>query len=127
MLAHVAGVHHIAMHIARQLAKVAFPDLPLISSTRRCSVQTSGNMDAGKMKSEEFLTCIIITQTFGAESMSCNIGHIAANHSTWDLELENKLLHRNLRLIYAIRGKTMAMMKKAKKSWASTAWHLPLR
>ena len=100
ILAHVAGVHHIAMHIARQLAKTGIPvDLPLISGAAAAH-------DIGKYGCRENEVRRIPYLHYYYTDLWCrvhelpNIGHIAANHSTWDLELEN-LTVESLILIYA--------------------------
>lgn len=99
-LAHVAGVHHIAMHIGRQLKKAGVPvDLGLISAA-------AAGHDIGKygcrdteIKRIPYLHYYYTDIWFRRHGLS-EIGHIAANHSTWDLELEN-LPVESLILIYA--------------------------
>ena len=99
-LAHVAGVHHVAMHIGRQLKKVGVPvDLGLISGA-------AAGHDIGKygcrdmeMKRIPYLHYYYTDQWFRRHGLF-EIGTIAANHSTWDLELEN-LPVESLILIYA--------------------------
>lgn len=99
-LAHVAGVHHIAMHVGRQLAKAGVPvDLGLISGA-------AAGHDIGKygcrdieMKRIPYLHYYYTDLWFHKHDLQ-EIGHIAANHSTWDLELEN-LPVESLILIYA--------------------------
>ncbi len=99
-LAHVAGVHFIAMHIGRQLAKANLPvDLGLISGA-------AAGHDIGKYGCKEneekripYLHYYYTDIWFSQNELS-DIGHIAANHSTWDLELEN-LPVESLILIYA--------------------------
>ena len=99
-LGHMGGVHYVAMHVARQLKRAGVPvDLPLISGA-------AAGHDIGKFgcrKNEEkripylhYYYTDICYERFGLESMA----HIAANHSTWDLELEN-LTVESLLLIYA--------------------------
>ncbi|MCH4178275.1 MAG: phosphohydrolase [Megasphaera sp.] len=99
-LGHVGGVHYVAMYVARQLYKAGVPvDLALISGAAACH-------DIGKYgckKNEEkrvpylhYYYTGICCQRVGLPS----IGHIAANHSVWDLELEN-LSVESLLLIYA--------------------------
>ena len=99
-LGHMAGVHYVAMHAARQLAMTDVPvDLPLISGA-------AIGHDIGKFgcrKNEErrvpylhYYYTDICYEKYGLPRM----GHIAANHSTWDLELEN-LSAESLLLIYA--------------------------
>ncbi len=100
MLGHVAGVHHVAMHMARQLkAKGIAVDLPLISGA-------AATHDIGKYgcKGEEqkripYLHYYYTEQWLKRYGLS-TIAHVAANHSTWDLELEN-LPVESLLLIYA--------------------------
>ncbi|MBR4020922.1 MAG: phosphohydrolase, partial [Firmicutes bacterium] len=99
-LGHVAGVHYVAMHAARQLYAAGVPvDLALISGA-------AASHDIGKYgcrKHEEkripylhYYYTDLCMNRFGMPV----IGHIAANHSTWDLELEN-LSVESLLLIYA--------------------------
>ena len=99
-LGHIAGVHYVAMHAARQLEELKVPvDLGLVSGA-------AAGHDIGKYgckKSEErripYLHYYYTDICFNRFNMPM-IGHIAANHSTWDLELEN-LSVESLLLIYA--------------------------
>lgn len=99
-LGHIAGVHYVAMHMAYQLETLKVPvDLGLISGA-------AAGHDIGKYgckKSEErkvpYLHYYYTDICFNRFDMPM-IGHIAANHSTWDLELEN-LSVESLLLIYA--------------------------
>lgn len=99
-LGHIAGVHYVAMHAARQLESLKVPvDLGLVSGA-------AAGHDIGKYgckKSEErripYLHYYYTDICFNRFNMPM-IGHIAANHSTWDLELEN-LSVESLLLIYA--------------------------
>lgn len=99
-LGHIAGVHYVAMHAARQLAALHVPlDLGLVSGA-------AAGHDIGKYgckKSEEkripYLHYYYTDLCFNRFDMPM-IGHIAANHSTWDLELDN-LSAESLLLIYA--------------------------
>lgn len=99
-LGHISGVHYIAMFVARQLHKVGVPiDLGLISGA-------AAGHDIGKYgckKSEEqripYLHYYYTDICYNRFDIG-TIGHIAANHSTWDLELEN-LSVESLVLIYA--------------------------
>lgn len=99
-LGHIAGVHYVAMHAARQLEALKIPvDLGIISGA-------AAGHDIGKYgckKSEErripYLHYYYTDICFNRFKMPM-IGHIAANHSTWDLELAN-LSVESLLLIYA--------------------------
>lgn len=99
-LAHIAGVHYIAMHAGRQLLNAGVPvDLALVSGA-------AFGHDIGKYgcKPEEakrvpYLHYYYTDKYFKRNRMP-SIGHIAVNHSTWDLELENLSLE-SLVLIYA--------------------------
>ncbi len=99
-LAHIGGVHWVAMYMAYQLAAVGEPvDLGLISGA-------AAGHDIGKYGCRgddekrvpylHYYYTDICYRKFGLES----IGHIAANHSVWDLELEN-LSVESLLLIYS--------------------------
>ena len=97
-LQHIAGVHHVAMTVARGLYAAGVPiDLTLTSGA-------AAGHDLGKFgcKPNErvpYLHYYYTDQWFHRHSMDF-IGHIAANHSTWDLEPEN-LSVESLALIYA--------------------------
>lgn len=97
-LGHIAGVHHVAMTVARGLFKAGVPiDLALASGA-------AAGHDLGKFgcKPNErvpYLHYYYTNQWFTAYHME-GIGHIAANHSTWDLELDN-ISVESLCLIYA--------------------------
>lgn len=99
-LGHIGGVHWVALYIARQLFQCDVPiDLGLISGAAACH-------DIGKYgcrKNEErrvpYLHYYYTSLCCNREGMA-TIGHIAGNHSVWDLELEN-LPVESLLLIYA--------------------------
>lgn len=99
-LGHIAGVHYVAMHGAYQLRDLGVPvDLGLVSGA-------AAGHDIGKYgckKSEErripYLHYFYTDLCLNRLNMPM-IAHIAANHSTWDLELEN-LSVESLLLIYA--------------------------
>lgn len=97
-LEHIAGVHHVAMAVARGLWLAGVPiDLTLISGA-------AAGHDLGKFgcKPHErvpYLHYYYTNQWFKNHQMEY-MGHIAANHSTWDLEPEN-LSVESLVLIYA--------------------------
>lgn len=97
-LGHIAGVHYVAMTVARGLYYAGVPiDLSLASGA-------AAGHDIGKFgcKPNErvpYLHYYYTAQWFDAHDME-GIGHIAANHSTWDLELDN-ISVESLVLIYA--------------------------
>ena len=97
-LGHIAGVHYVAMAVAQGLDKAGVPiDLALASGA-------AAGHDLGKFgcKPNErvpYLHYYYTNQWFTAYHME-GIGHIAANHSTWDLELDN-ISVESLVLIYA--------------------------
>ena len=97
-LEHIAGVNFVAMSAARDLHRAGFPvDLALVSGS-------SIGHDIGKFgcRSGErvpYLHYYYTDQWFKRHRIP-HIGHIAANHSVWDLELEN-LSVESLLLIYA--------------------------
>lgn len=99
-LNHVTAVHYVAMHIARQLKKVgSHVNLGLVSGA-------AAGHDIGKYgckglekRRVPYLHYYYTDQWFSKYNLP-NIGLIASNHSTWDLELENLPLE-SLILIYA--------------------------
>lgn len=99
-LGHIAGVHHVAMYMARQLTNTGIPiDLGLMSGAAYMH-------DIGKFgcRPEEgrrvpYLHYYYTYQYCSMNGLT-NIGDIASNHSVWDLELEN-LSVESLLLIYA--------------------------
>ena len=99
-LGHVAGVHYVAMHMARQLLRRSVPvDLAMISAAAACH-------DIGKFgcRGDEVFRLphlhYYYTDEFLQRMKMPAVAHIASNHSTWDLELEN-LSCESLLLIYA--------------------------
>lgn len=97
---HICGVHYVALHVARQLAATGAPvDLALVSGS-------AAGHDIGKYgcKGEEAKRIPYLhyyyTDLFLKREHWPLIAHIASNHSTWDLELEN-LSVESLILIYA--------------------------
>lgn len=97
-LEHIAGVHYVAMTVARTFAGAGGQiDLPLISGA-------AAGHDIGKFGCKDgervpYLHYYYTDQWFSRRGLS-SIGHIAANHSVWDLELEN-LSSESLTLVYA--------------------------
>ncbi len=99
-LKHVAAVHYVAMHIARQLKKVGITvNLGLVSGA-------AAGHDIGKYgckgleKRRVAYLHYYYTDQWLVKFNMPGISLIAANHSTWDLELENLPLE-SLILIYA--------------------------
>ena len=106
LASHVIGVHNLALHTAILAVEAGLKvDLPLVSGAAL-------GHDIGKFgcRGEEsartpYLHYYYTWQWFSENGME-NIGHVAANHSTWDLEFEN-LPIESLLLIYAdfrVRG-----------------------
>jgi nicotinic acid mononucleotide adenylyltransferase len=100
VLGHLNSVHRIAVNISRQLSLAGVPiDLALISGA-------AVGHDIGKFgcKDTEYQRIPYLhyyyTDLFFKTNDMPTIGHIATNHSTWDLELEN-LSAESLALIYA--------------------------
>ena len=97
-LEHIAGVHHLAVQTARGLKAAGVPiDLALVSAS-------AAGHDIGKFGCKPgervpYLHYYYTDQWFKTRDIA-GIGHIAANHSTWDLEIEN-LSAESLVLIYA--------------------------
>lgn len=99
-LGHVAGVHFVAMYMAKQLNKAGVNvDLCLVSAAAALH-------DIGKFgcKGDENQRVPYLhyyyTDIFSSKLGLSVIGHTASNHSTWDLEFDN-LSVENLLLIYA--------------------------
>lgn len=100
ILAHIAGVHFISMHIARQLSEAGIPiDLALVSGAAIGHDIGKYGCKPQESKRIPYLHYYYTDKYFKRNRMP-SIGHIAANHSTWDLELEN-LSVESLVLIYA--------------------------
>ena len=97
-LEHIAGVHHVAMRTARAFAQGGgLVDLALMSAA-------AAGHDIGKFgcragERVPYLHYHYTDQWFTRQGLSA-IGHIAANHSVWDLEIEN-LSAESLILVYS--------------------------
>jgi len=103
---HVIGVHNVALHAGILAAQAGLPvDLPLVSAASFAhDVGKFGcrGADAARIPYLHYY----YTWTWLEEAGLEEIGHVAANHSTWDLEFEN-LPMESLLLIYAdfrVRG-----------------------
>ena len=97
---HVVGVNHLSLNIARQLKSLNLPiDLGIVTGSGL-------GHDIGKygvMEEESHRVPYLhyyYTEEWFNRFNAEKIGHIATNHSTWDLELENLPLE-SLVLIYA--------------------------
>lgn len=100
LLAHVAGVHYVAMHVARQLHQAGVPiDLRLISGAAACHDIGKYGCKDSEVRRIPYLH-YYYTDVWCRRNHLLTIGHVAANHSTWDLELED-LQVEALVLIYA--------------------------
>ncbi len=97
-LEHIAGVHHVAMSVARDLKRSGVPvDLALVSGS-------AAGHDIGKFgcrpgERVPYLHYYYTDRWFRRRHMD-DIGYVAANHSVWDLELDY-LSVESLALIYA--------------------------
>ena len=97
-LGHIAGVHHIAMTAARGLREAGVDvDLALISGA--AAAHDIGKFGCRPGERVPYLHYYYTDQWLLERGME-QISHIAANHSTWDLELES-LSVESLCLIYA--------------------------
>ena len=99
-LGHIAGVHYISVHMAEQL-KALGEDVDISLTSAVALGHDIGKFGCRDMESRRvpYLHYYYTDQFFRRHHMPV-IGSIAANHSTWDLELEN-LSVESLLLIYA--------------------------
>lgn len=99
-LGHICGVHFTALHVAKQLAAVGVPvDLALVSGAAAGHDLGKYGCNGEEAKRIPYLHYYYTDQILKRNEMPM-IAHIASNHSTWDLELEN-LSVESLILIYA--------------------------
>ena len=97
-LSHISGVHYIAMTAARGLQQAGVDvDLALISGA--AATHDVGKFGCRPGERVPYLHYYYTDQWLTARKMGA-ISHIASNHSTWDLELED-LSVESLLLIYA--------------------------
>jgi len=97
-LEHIAGVHHVAMTVAREFAAGGGAvDLALMSGA--AAGHDLGKFGCRKGERVPYLHYHYTAQWFSQRGLNA-IGHIAANHSVWDLEIEN-LSSESLILVYA--------------------------
>ena len=97
-LEHITNVHRMALHCAKELKEAGTPvDLCLISGA--AIVHDIGKFGCKEGERVPYLH-YYYTDLWCRKRHLRTIGHIAANHSVWDLELEN-LSVESLLLIYA--------------------------
>lgn len=97
---HICGVHYVALYTARQLTRVGIPvDLALVSGAAAGHDIGKYGCKGAEEKRIPYLHYYYTDQFLKRNGMPL-IAHIASNHSTWDLELEN-LSVESLLLIYA--------------------------
>ena len=97
-LGHIAGVHHIAVTVARGLQQVGVSIDPALVSAA-AAAHDIGKFGCRAGERVPYLHYYYTDQWLLARKME-GISHIASNHSTWDLELES-LSVESLCLIYA--------------------------
>jgi len=99
-LDHICGVHHLALYIGRELKKAGFPiDLGRVSGAAAGHDIGKYGCKSSESKRVPYLHYYYTDLWFKNHDITY-IGHIAVNHSTWDLELENLPLE-SLILIYS--------------------------
>lgn len=99
-LGHIAGVHHVAMYMARQLIHTGIPvDLGLMSGAALMHDIGKFGCRPSEGRRVPYLHYYYTYQYCERKKLE-TIGEIASNHSVWDLELEN-LSVESLLLIYA--------------------------
>lgn len=99
-LDHICGVNAVATYIGRQLAKAGLPvDMGRVSGAALGHDIGKYGCKAYEFKRVPYLHYYYTDQWFRKHNITY-IGHIATNHSTWDLELAN-LPIESLVLIYA--------------------------
>ena len=105
-LAHASGVHHVAVHMARMANRAgAHADVALVSAAAACHDIGKFGCRGNDAKRIPYLHYYFTDQWLRLNGMPA-VAHIAANHSTWDLEFEN-LPIESLLLIYSdfrVRG-----------------------
>lgn len=100
LYSHISGVHYISTHCGRQLAMMGKPvDLSLVSGA--AITHDIGKFGCNKKEISRipYLHYYYTDQFCKVHGLN-QISHIASNHSTWDLEIEN-LSAEALLLIYA--------------------------
>ncbi|SCY51448.1 cytidyltransferase [Alkaliphilus peptidifermentans] len=99
-LDHICGVHHLALHIGKQLFNSGIPiDLGRVSGAAAGHDLGKFGCKSWESKRVAYLHYYYTDLWFKNHGITY-IGHIALNHSVWDLELEN-LSIESLILIYS--------------------------
>jgi HD superfamily phosphodiesterase len=99
-LDHICGVNYLAVFIGRQLKELGLPvDMGRVSGAAIGHDIGKYGCKTHELKRVPYLHYYYTEQWFKKHNITY-IGHIATNHSTWDLELEN-LPIESLILIYA--------------------------
>ena len=103
---HIIGVHNVALHAAILAWRAGLPvDLPLLSAASLAHDVGKLGCRGPDLKRIAYLHYYYTWTWLEGQGLE-EIGHVAANHSTWDLEFEN-LPMESLLLIYAdfrVRG-----------------------
>lgn len=104
--AHTIGVNNVAVHGAKLARLAGLPvDIALVSAASLSHDIGKFGCRGGDARRIPYLHYYFTWQVLAKQGMT-HIGHVAANHSTWDLEFEN-LPIESLLLIYAdfrVRG-----------------------
>lgn len=99
-IGHIGKVHHVALYIAKQLVNTDIPvDVALVSASAAGHDLGKFGCRPNEAKRIPYLHYYYVDELLKRENMPM-IAHIASNHSTWDLELEN-LSIESLLLIYS--------------------------
>ncbi|HWR62154.1 MAG TPA: cytidyltransferase [Clostridia bacterium] len=99
-LDHICGVHYLAIYIGRELKRAGLPiDLGRVSGSAAGHDIGKYGCKTSELKRVPYLHYYYTDLWFKNHEITY-IGHIATNHSTWDLELENLPLE-SLILIYS--------------------------
>ncbi len=108
-LSHVAGVHRMALHLGREAVRVGVPvDVALVSAAALSHDIGKFGCRGDDVARIPYLHYFYTNDYLLRHGLTA-IAHVAANHSTWDLEFEN-LPAASLILIYSdflVRGRRM--------------------
>lgn len=97
-LEHIIGVHNLAMTVGREMRAAGAPvDLALLSAA--AAIHDVGKFGCKGGERVPYLH-YYYTELWCESAQAPSVGHLGANHSAWDLELEN-LSVESLLLIYA--------------------------